>query len=520
MNSKFPKIKSKTLLVLELSPLRVRAAIVRRKGLNLEFLQTVEKTGLDESEALDAALTDLRLSGRLPGEAVLVSSLALPALLPSLPDADLPNERREEMLRWELEPQLNSLLFAPGPSTLLHWQGKWKSENSQSMLGVTAGLQSLNSTQWRAGMVASGAVTQEELDYLNLVIDHWPTIPSPCGVSAVAIPGGAVALAWSNVQVAAINQHLERHNSRLVGILPLAGCGWSLIPAMEDCRVLERLPGQFLLSTFKQGRPSSLTWHQYHADGIPESIFRELNQGGARRVLVVDSLGTGDALRQELENYGIKNFEVKDFPEGSLRAAAALALGLGGPVQPASAGLSRGGGAIKPAQLFLVASLLIAAGSFGWTAISTKKEKTELARQLFEAQQTSERITQLNAAKAGVRREHEELGRRHAELRGLVVPDASPQSAAPMLRDRSQDFAAVLVECGFLGSELSLKSLVATPGGGTVITGNCRSIPALQQACADLNRGLAQSRIPLSFKAEAETSGGRTSFTLTSETEK
>jgi hypothetical protein len=87
MTHKFPKIKSKTLLVLELSPLRVRAAIVRRVDTKLVFIETVDKTGLEEAPALTAVLNELKSRGSLPREAVLVSSLALPALLSSLPDS-------------------------------------------------------------------------------------------------------------------------------------------------------------------------------------------------------------------------------------------------------------------------------------------------------------------------------------------------------------------------------------------------------------------------------------------------
>ena len=517
MINPYPKSRPKTLLVLELSPLRVRAAIARIRDGALEIVQSVEKTGLDEAPGITAALE--ALGTKLPSEAVLVSALALPFVIPVLPDTQQDSARREDMLRWELEPQISSLIFAPGPTTLLHWQGKWKSESGDALLGLTVGLSSLNATQWRTSLVSSGAASQEELNRLSAMADTWQGIPPPAGVAARGLPdASAIALAWSQPQVAALQAILKQRKITLLGLLPLAGAAWALLPDNDECRLLERMPGQFLLTTFnKKGKPS-LTWHQYHADGIPDSLLRELLGEGPKRIFVADDLGAADLLKAELEVRHAGHLSVTELSHpAALRAAASFGLGLPCPVTPPAGGL------LPPAQRLTLSTGLLAAAAFFalgsclWTGYSGYREVSTVQAQVNKATSDYDAAKAHNSNADKANGEFAALSQQIKDLNEKMQRLQDLQQQGVVIIDRSADFQHLLVAAGKLGSVASLNQIESLKPGEARIVGRSSQLVELQQVVAEVNAELRKQGLGYRFQIQSQPAvRGSSPFTLSS----
>ncbi|MEN9361470.1 MAG: hypothetical protein RL095_3005 [Verrucomicrobiota bacterium] len=500
----YPSRRSKTILVLELSPLRFRAAIAGLREGSLEMIKIVEKTGLDDAAAIESALLEL---GSLPWEAVMVSSLALPFHLSALPDSGQEQARREEMLRWELEPQISALIYAPGPSTLLHWQGKWKAESGDALLGATIGLSSLNATQWRKSLVSSGAVSPEELERLSAVSDTWQGIPPPAGIAGQVCGGGALVTAWSQPQVGLVTAALKTRRITLLGLLPMCGAAWTLLPEAGECRLLERMPGQFLLTSFDKNGRAVLTWHQYHADGLPDSLLRELMASPLRRLHVADDLGASPVLREALGG-GVSPLEVVELPaHAAIRGAAALALGLAGPVQAPAAGLLPPPRRLGIWGWSLVTSAFFALGScvYAWKSgqgqIRAAEAKLSTKRQEVKQRGDESKVRQ------DARRDAASLNQEVLSLEERLAAVKEQERLGQRVSDRSAEFTRLLLAAGSLGDGIVLSSLEADGHDLIRISGFCRDLVKVQQAAAQLNQVLSSAKQTLRFRVLTQKSG-------------
>ncbi len=509
----YPSRRSKTLLILELSPLRLRAAIAGQREGTLELIRFVEKSGFDEAAGIEAALAEL---GSLPSEALIVSSLALPFVVSSLPDSSQELSRREEMLRWELEPQISALIYAPGPSTLLHWQGKWKQESGDAMLGATIGLSSLNATQWRSSLISSGAVSKEELDRLSAVSDKWQGIPPPAGVAARSCADGGLVTAWSQPQVGLVAAALKSRKITLLGLLPMSGAAWALLPEGSEVRLLERMPGQFLLTSFDRNGKPELSWHQYHADQMPDSLLRELIAAPTKRLYVADDLGAAAILREALGSRA--SAEILELPlHAAIRGAASFALGMKCPVEPPAAGLLPPPRRLGKIEWSLLASAVLALASclYFWRDGQNKMNTFDAAVAAQRQAVAEIKLQQSEEDKA--RTEAAELRKEIGELENRLAALKEEERQGQRISDRSAELAALLLASGRLGAGISLERIHAAANGEIAIHGQCSDVVEVQRAAAELNQNLAAAAYQPKFRVQTRRELGKApSFILES----
>ncbi len=105
--SHLPRV-GRRVTVVEASGFRLRAAVVVTKGRRAAIERVATSRNADPEAALAEALGALRAGGPVSKQAVLISSQVTPALLelPVTPSNPRPAAQMEELVRWELEPQL------------------------------------------------------------------------------------------------------------------------------------------------------------------------------------------------------------------------------------------------------------------------------------------------------------------------------------------------------------------------------------------------------------------------------
>lgn len=237
-----PGARTRDLLVVDLADERLHAAIVRA-GARDEVVAAaeVERTE-DLAQDLASALATLRAEGaRVPAQAVALTDAATAVCLDVPPTAELPAERVEGLVRWELEP----LVPSAGPE------------------GLACG--------WAAGAAAARTA--------------GPLLA--CGLAAR--------------ERDALAEAFRRAGLRLSGIYPRLGCAMAMAPVDLPARavVAELAPGRVGLAWLEGGRVTRLSVTRAASDAALADAVLAAAPTDDVPLLVVGA--ASDAVRAALE---------------------------------------------------------------------------------------------------------------------------------------------------------------------------------------------------------------------------
>ena len=164
--------KHKRLLLVQVGYLEVEVSLLLRKATKLEVLGTVHARKVHPYDAVRDCLEQLKLRHKKwPTQVILVTREAVSGWLNLSIPSNIGSDQVENMLRWELEGNLDSFASEPTPLDLLKFSRYLDADSKSALL-------ELNNTEGTHGLmsaaVADGILQGEEAEAIEGYLEEWP----------------------------------------------------------------------------------------------------------------------------------------------------------------------------------------------------------------------------------------------------------------------------------------------------------------------------------------------------------
>ena len=227
---KIKPLKSKEILVIETDLLSVRCSIVER-GETPVVKNIAEVFNFDMEEALSLCLAEFKQSStKVPKNAVLVTAEAVPAFVKVPLDEKAPHTQTMDMIRWEMNDELEAFSMAPHLEAMLISQGQFSpaihakvEEHSLVYGGITP-------APFIDVAIELDILKEDDRDVYEEKQDSWLLVSEDYTCNWLDVEGGNYLVAYMENQRRSFwREQLYERGIKLHSIIPQATAGLSTI---------------------------------------------------------------------------------------------------------------------------------------------------------------------------------------------------------------------------------------------------------------------------------------------------
>jgi len=283
-------IKQKELLVIETDLLSVRCAVVENSN-SPSIRIMVEEISTDVEEAL--ALCIMRLKNekiKIPKKAVLITPEAIPALVKVPVDETTPQSESNDMIRWEMNNELEAYTMPPHIEAMMISQGLYNDELKQKIEEHYQTFGGISHPPFIDIAMQAGILDEDSREQLEHKQDAWPAITENYSCNWIENDAKSQLVAWLDDSRRDFwFEHLQTYNIQLHAIFPAATAALSALPATEGKEKLVLLAGTVgLITTITvyKDKIQSIDVSEFSQEILPEELLNSISAVACDKIFI------------------------------------------------------------------------------------------------------------------------------------------------------------------------------------------------------------------------------------------